>query len=85
MKILIFGPSGSGKTYVSAQLRGMGVNAVDADLIEGLSSWYNGQRNKVKYPEDADQEFLDNHEFLWDKDFLRDYLDKNPDIYLFGL
>lgn len=85
MKILIFGPSGSGKTYVSAKLREMGVNAADADLIEGLSSWYNGQRNKVKYPEDADQEFLDNHEFLWDKDFLRDYLDKNPDIYLFGL
>lgn len=85
MKILIFGPSGSGKTYVSAKLREIDVNAVDADLIEGLSSWYDGQRNKVKYPEDADQDFLDNHEFLWDKDFLKDYLNKNPDIYLFGL
>ncbi|MDO8551220.1 MAG: hypothetical protein Q7S03_00865 [bacterium] len=34
---------------------------------------------------DADQEFLDNHEFLWDKEFLKNYLDKNLDIYLFGL
>lgn len=83
MKVLIFGPSGSGKTYVSSKLRQLGINTVDSDLIEGLSSWYNGG-NKVAYQKDADKEFLDNHSFLWDREFLQDYLNKNPEIYLFG-
>lgn len=84
MKVLVFGPSGSGKTYVSSELRKLGVNAIDADTIEELSSWYDGAGNKIKYPEDADQIFLDNHSFLWDREFLKDYLNKNPNIYLFG-
>lgn len=84
MKILVIGASGSGKTYVSSKLKELGVNAVDADLIDGLSGWYDGRGNEVKYPNDADQKFLDNHSFLWDKEFLKKYLDKNPDIYLFG-
>lgn len=65
MKVLIFGASGSGKTYISSKLRPLGIKAIDADLIDSLSSWYDGSGNKVKYPEDADKEFLDNHEFLW--------------------
>lgn len=85
MKVLVFGPSGSGKTYISSKLRNLSVNAVDADKIEGLSFWYDGQGNKVEYPEDADKDFLDNHSFLWDRNFLEDYLEKNPDIYLFGV
>ena len=84
MKVLIFGPSGSGKTYISSELRKLGINAVDADLIEGLSSWYDGAGNKIAYKEDADEEFLNNHSFLWDRKFLEGYLNKNPDIYLFG-
>ena len=75
MKILIFGPSGSGKTYLSSELRKLGINAVDADLVEGLSSWCDGAGKKIEYPRDADKEFLDNHSFLWYRDFL---------IYLFG-
>ncbi len=84
MKVLIFGPSGSGKTYISSYLRKLGINAVDADKIEDLSSYYDGQGNKVEYSEDAGKEFLDNHSFLWDRIFLEDYLRKNPDIFLFG-
>lgn len=84
MKELIFGPSGSGKTYISGDLRKQEIPAVDADAIEGLSSWYDGDGNKVPYPRDADQEFLDNHSFLWDKGFLKDYLDQHANIYLFG-
>lgn len=84
MKILVIGASGSGKTYVSSKLKELGVNAVDADLIDGLSGWYDGKGNEVKYPNDADQKFLDNHSFLWDREFLKNYLDKNPNIYLFG-
>lgn len=84
-KVLIIGPSGSGKTYTSAILRNIGVNAPDADLVEGLSDWFDGNGNIVKYPIDADKEFLDNHEFLWRKDFLRDFIDNNKEIYLFGM
>lgn len=84
MRILIIGPSGSGKTFISSKLKGLGVNAVDADSIDGLSGWYDGNGNEVNYPSDADQKFLDNHSFLWGKEFLKKYLDKNPDIYLFG-
>ena len=84
MKVLIFGPSGSGKTYISSELRKLGINAADADLIEGLSSWYDGAGNKVPYQENAGEEFLNSHSFLWDRKFLEDYLSKNPGIYLFG-
>lgn len=84
MKILVIGPSGSGKTYISSKLRELKINAVDADLIDGLSNWYDGRGNKIEYPRDADKEFLDNHSFLWDREFLKKYLERNPDIYLFG-
>lgn len=36
------------------------------------------------YPIDADETFLGSHSFLWNRESLKDYLDKNPDIYLFG-
>lgn len=84
MKVLIFGPSGSGKTHLSSELRKLSINAVDADSIEDLSSWYDGTGKKVDYQEDAGEEFLSNHSFLWDRNFLEDYLRKNPKIYLFG-
>lgn len=84
-KVLIIGPSGSGKTYISAELRRRDINAVDADLITGLSDWFDRNGNKVDYPKDADKEFLENHEFLWDKKFLREFLDKQKEVYLFGL
>ena len=84
MKVLIFGPSGAGKTYISSSLRKVGINAVDADAVQGLSSWFDGRGNKVICPEDADEAFLDNHSFLWDKEFLKNYLKQNHDIYLFG-
>lgn len=85
MKVLIFGPSGSGKTYISSELKKLGVNAVDADDIGGLSSWYDGSKNKVSYRKDADKDFLDDHSFLWDREFLKKYLDQNPNIYIFGV
>lgn len=85
MKVLVFGPSGAGKTYVSSELRKLGYNAVDADTINDLSAWYDGEGNKVMYPQEADSGFLDNHSFLWNKDFLREYLKDTHDIYLFGV
>ncbi len=84
-KVLIVGPSGSGKTFVSSALRKRGINAVDADSVVGLSGWFDGMGNKVNFPEDADKEFLDNHEFLWNLDFLRMYLDSQKEVFFFGL
>lgn len=84
-KILIIGPSGSGKTHISAELRKSGINAIDADLVPGLSGWFDKQGKEVEYPEDAGKGFLDNHEFLWNKKFLKDYLEKQGEVYLFGL
>ena len=83
-RVLIIGPSGSGKTYVSAALRAKGINAIDADLVEGLSDWFDGNGKKVKCPADAGPEFLNSHEFLWDREFLSKFLEGQDEIYLFG-
>ncbi len=58
--------------------------AVDADSINGLHSWYDGNGKKVKFPKNAGKKFLDNHSFLWDRKFLVDYLKTNHELYLFG-
>ena len=85
MKVLITGPSGAGKTYLSMVLGRSGISTVDLDSIEGLSSWYDGKGNKVKLPANVGKEFLDNHSFYWDRNFLINYLKNNPVIYLFGM
>jgi adenylate kinase family enzyme len=82
--ILITGPSGSGKTYISATLRKRGINALDADLIEGLSGWFGVGGTQVKYPEHADKNFLDNHEFLWNRSFYQNSLRNNGIICIFS-
>src|SRR3989338_3744394 len=83
-RVLIIGPSGSGKTYVSAALRAKGINAIDADLVEGLSDWFDGNDKKVECPADAGPEFLNNHVFLWDRGFLSKFLEEQDEVYLFG-
>lgn len=83
-KVLVIGPSGAGKTYLTDELGRFGLNTVDADTLEKLHSWYDGKGNKVEFPEDAGKEFLDNHSFLWDREFLVGYLKENPNVYLFG-
>ncbi len=85
MKVLITGPSGSGKTYLSKELKKLGLNTVDADTIKGLSAWYDGNNNQVEYPIDAGPDFFDNHSFLWNKEFLKEYLRDKTDIYILGL
>lgn len=85
MKTLIFGPSGSGKTYITKELRKFNVNSIDADLVTGLCSWFDKNGNKVTYQENADKEWLNNHSFLWDKNFLKQYLIKNPNTILLGV
>lgn len=78
------GSSGSGKTYLAKYFAGKGLNAFDADEIDGLHGWYNWKKEKVKFPRNAGKEFMDNHNFLWNREFLENFLSQNPEIYLFG-
>ncbi len=84
-KVLVIGASGSGKTYLTKELRKFGLHTVDADLLEGFASWFDGKGNNIVFPENADKTFFDNHSFLWEKDFLINYLKDKENIYLFGL
>lgn len=84
MKVLVFGPSGSGKTYVSHALRKQGINAYDDGDIKGLSAWYDREGNKVAEPATADQALNNNYSFLWSKRFLRKFLSRFSDVYVFG-
>ena len=84
MRILITGPSGAGKTHLAKEFRKMGLNSFDADELDGLHGWYDEQKKRVPFPLNAGKEFMDNHEFLWDRKFLENFLAQNPDVYLFG-
>ncbi len=78
------GPSGSGKSYLAKEFKKMGLNAFDADDLDGLHGWYNWEKKRVPFPHEADKEFLDNHEFLWDRKFLENFLSEQHDVFLFG-
>jgi len=84
MKVLIFGPAGAGKTYVSSALRKSGINAFDADEIEGLSSWYDRDGKRVASPTSAEEVFTKHYSFLWSRKFLKKFLAQYSDVYLFG-
>ncbi|MEW6408351.1 MAG: AAA family ATPase [Patescibacteria group bacterium] len=85
-KILITGMPYSGKSYVSAFLKKHGENVIDADSIKGLGQWFDKNGNKVDFPHDASKEWLGTHDFLWDKNFLRSWLNgQKSTVYLFGL
>jgi len=84
-RTLVIGPPGSGKTYVSGILREQGKNTVDADLVEGLSKWVDAQGRDIDYPNDANEEWLLNNNFIWNKKFLRRFLNDNAPLYFFGV
>jgi adenylate kinase family enzyme len=84
MHILVMGSSGSGKTYLSTALKKRGVNATDADTVEGLGAWTSLTGRTVSFPLDANRSFLKNHAYLWDRQVLVKFLDRQQQVYLFG-
>jgi hypothetical protein len=85
-KILITGMPYSGKSYVSGFLKKKRKNIFDADDINGLGQWFDRNGNKVDFPHDANKEWLNSHDFLWDEDFLRSWLhEQRSTVFLFGL
>jgi hypothetical protein len=50
-----------------------------------LSDWFDNNGKKATCPPDADKDFLDTHEFLWDRDILEKFLDAQSNVYLFGM
>lgn len=73
-RILVTGPPGSGKTYVSSKLQEIGINAVDADKVSKLGRWIDKKGKKVEFRKDADSQWLNQHDYIWDKEVLKDYL-----------
>ncbi|MDB5156685.1 MAG: hypothetical protein JWR50_1392 [Mucilaginibacter sp.] len=84
MKVLIIGPSGSGKTFVAKSLQRAGINAFDADDIEGLSNWYDQNGKKVEAPITAGEAINNHYSFLWSRRFLVGFLAEFDDVYVFG-
>ena len=84
-RVLVIGPSGSGKTYISKNLQLVHINAVDADSLKGLCKWTDESGYKIKFKKSADKTWLKHHHFIWDRNFLKKYLEKQKQIYLFGL
>jgi len=84
LRTLLFGPSGAGKTFLAEAFKKFGVTSIDADTIDGLSSWQDSAGKKVSIPDDAGKDFLDSHSFLWDKTFLKEYLKDYSDVFVMG-
>ncbi|MBS8122467.1 AAA family ATPase [Candidatus Vampirococcus lugosii] len=83
--ILITGISYSGKTYLYQNLKNnKDINLYDADEI-GVGKWYNKKNQIVKFKNNANEKRFKNHNFLWDIKFLKLFLNKNNNCYLFGL
>lgn len=84
MKVLVIGPSASGKSYISRKLKAVGINAFDAEEIEGLENWYNRDGKKVPAPATADEALNGGYAFLWSRKTLTKFLARFNDVFVFG-
>ncbi|NTU46160.1 AAA family ATPase [Candidatus Roizmanbacteria bacterium] len=85
-KVLVIGTPGSGKTYVSHSLKEKDINAHDADDIPALGRWIDKKGATFSFKADADQQWLDRHDFIWDVTWLTQWLsEQTDDVFLFGI
>lgn len=83
--ILIIGSSGSGKTHIVQKLKNKYPFIYDSDEIQDLSDWFGEGGKPVKFPENADKKWLNEHEFLWDREVLKKFIKENEPVIIFGL
>ncbi len=85
-KIRITGYAGSGKSYFCEKLQALGYRAFDADSIPELSMWVD---KKTLQPDDinsnSDADWLKNHMWVWDKKYLKKFLDHEDKVILMGM
>lgn len=83
--IFVTGISGSGKTYLSEEWSKMGLKAYDADSIPGLAGWYTLNGLPCEYNPQADKSWFDNHRFLWSREALKTFLEKEGPVIVLGI
>ncbi len=83
--ILITGPSGSGKSHLCSYLSGIGIPVADTDSIPNLAIWVDENGTSVPYPENATEQWLSVHRFIWKREVLAVYLHGKRPMVLVGL
>lgn len=82
--ILITGMQGSGKSHLAKAFAKAGYNAVDADTIDDLSAWYDASGQCVSFDATGNQEWLDTHRYLWNREVLQAYLSARRPLVVCG-
>ena len=80
----MIGISGSGKTYIVKKLKNKYPFIYDSDEIQDLSDWFGWDKKPVEFPKNADKKWLDEHEFLWDREVLQKFIKENEPAIIFG-
>ncbi len=79
-KFYITGVAGTGKSTVSKELNRRGVASFDIDVVPGLCHWVNKQtKEHAEYPTQVEKVWIENHEWICDKEKLRQYMDTFKD------
>lgn len=85
--ILITGAPGSGKSFLSSKWSEKGIHTVDGDAMSEVVRWLDRDGKEVSFPEDiklANVEWFAAHEFLWDPESLKIFLEKNTPVVVLG-
>lgn len=79
------GAPGSGKTYLAEYFKKRGVNAYDADKVNGLGKWVDKKGKPAKYVHsEVDEKWLSKHDWIWSSGRLRSLIKSNKELFLFG-
>ena len=85
-RILVTGVAGTGKSTLCKELIARGKPAHDADLIDGLASWVTQDEHfKVCSCKKTSKEWIENHDWLWDREKLQGLLTNQHRIVLCGI
>ena len=83
-RLLITGASGSGKTTLCRFFRERGVNAVDGDDVRGLGGPVDLQGRPLRRITSEQWRQIQDWRFYWNPAVLTRFLDRNPNVVLFG-